>query len=252
MTNNDSPMKISVWYADSRKLSENETRQLLTLLPSSEQQRYDSIKLPRRRNEFLVGRAMVRQQLASHYDQPPQHWEIIPNKNGKPKITAGPIRPDFSISHSRGVVACAIVDSGPLGIDIEHINYKRDIDAIARKIFNPTEQTWFNQKKALKTNRFYQLWTLKEAWAKATEKGINAILCGTDLMHPDTTQKTFNEENFTFFCPHKDKAISNYWLCHFTLAKHFICGVVLNKNNEDKIPILTLHNYIVKNRTEEH
>lgn len=247
MENKSNPVQISVWHADSTQLSEVEKNQLIALLSPSEQQRYHDIKLPRRRNEFLLGRAMVREQLCSRYDQQAQSWQIEPNDNGKPEVTAGSIRPNFSISHSKGIVVCTIAECGPLGIDVEYIDSKRDLNTIAAEVFNATEQQWFNQKnRSLKRRRFYQLWTLKEAWAKATGVGIGAILRGADLMQTSASLQGFSEEKSAFFCSGNSGVISNYWLCHFILSKDFVCGIALHRNNEELPPKLTIHNYVVK------
>jgi len=240
-------VQISVWYADSTQLSKGEEKRLIALLSPPEKQRYHDIKLPRRRNEFLLGRAMVREQLCSRYGQQAQSWQIKPNDNGKPEITAGPIRPNFSISHSKGIVVCTIAERGPLGIDVEYIDPKRDLNTIATEIFNATEQQWFNQKnRPLKRRRFYQLWTLKEAWAKATGVGIGAILRGADLMQTGAPPQGFSEETSAFFCSDNSGEILNYWLCHFILSKDFVCGIALHRNSEEQPPKLTIHNYVVK------
>lgn len=236
---------IDVHYANTAALNSCNIPDYLALLSSTEQQRYQEIKLPRRRSEFLLGRAMLRQQLSSRYGTSPQNWPIEPNNNGKPKLIDGSIRPDFSISHSKGLVACAITTHGPLGLDIEQINPNRNIKTLAARIFNTAERAWFDHPDtAIRTARFYQLWTLKEAWAKATETGVGAILKGVDLMAEQTKVQLFNQDNKAFFHSDETSNTANYWLCSFDLENKFAASLALDRAKNPTTPQLTLRNFL--------
>ncbi len=251
MTSKKSPTQIDVWHADTARLTKYDRQHLLKLLPVVEQQRYKNISHPRRRHEFLLGRAMVRQQFSLRYGVSPQEWHIKPNENGKPKIYANPIRIDFSISHSSGVVTCAVSEHGSLGLDIEQVSTKRDIDSIAGRIFNITEQNWFDQRdKQIKLKRFYRLWTLKEAWAKSTGAGIGAILQGVDLIDANTVRQPFDDDNFGFFCNAENLGTSDHWLCHFELLENMAGAIALKKENDWQPPILHLHDFIYPHSIE--
>lgn len=85
---------------------------------------------------------------------------IFDNKR-KPRC---PGLPDFNISHSHELVACAVADQGNVGIDVERV---RKTGANLGRILAPEEQ------KAVQANpdRFFDFWTQKEAVIKADGTG---------------------------------------------------------------------------------
>lgn len=84
---------------------------------------------------------------------------FIPAQGEKPQL------PDvsFSISHSHGLVAVAMTrEKLELGLDIELLSEKKDIQRLAHRILSSSEYQEF-----LKENSsFYKFWTLKEAIIK--------------------------------------------------------------------------------------
>ncbi len=79
--------------------------------------------------------------------------------HGKPFF---PDRPglQFSLSHTKGVVACAVSDR-PCGLDIELENRKVNL-AAARRFFTPREIAYAGND----VQRFLEVWTRKEALIK--------------------------------------------------------------------------------------
>lgn len=75
--------------------------------------------------------------------------------------------PGFSISHSGELVACALSDEGPVGLDVERL---RPIEpARFARVFSAAEQAWIDGD----SGRFFELWTRKEAAVKLSgEHGI--------------------------------------------------------------------------------
>jgi phosphopantetheine--protein transferase-like protein len=112
-----------------------------------------------------------------------EHWTGRPAKShrlskaesGKPICIDGPA---VSITHSGGLVACAIADSGDIGIDLEAISPRRNIVKVARKFYSENEANWLETQAP---DRFFMLWVLKEAYVKAMGRsifgGINGLCC---------------------------------------------------------------------------
>ncbi|MDP4095543.1 4'-phosphopantetheinyl transferase superfamily protein [Paenibacillus sp. P96] len=100
------------------------------------------------------------------------HFEQSPK--GKPSIT-GHSGLQFNISHAGKWVVCAL-DTVPVGIDIEEI---RPIDVeVGRLCFSEQEFATLMRQRS-ETERlsyFYELWTLKESFAKADGRGISLPL----------------------------------------------------------------------------
>ena len=95
------------------------------------------------------------------------------NEYGKPFLN-NERRFHFNISHAGEWVVCAI-DREPLGIDIEPIE---SVDfSIAEHFFSKTEYRWLMAKEEPeRLFSFFDLWTLKESYLKATGKGLSSGL----------------------------------------------------------------------------
>jgi 4'-phosphopantetheinyl transferase len=80
----------------------------------------------------------------------------------------------MSISHSGDWVACAIADA-PIGVDIENLGCARDFGALARMVHSPSQCKAIAAAtdEADRAKRFYQWWTLKEAWFKRQGLGLD-------------------------------------------------------------------------------
>ena len=95
---------------------------------------------------------------------------ILRDTGGKPYFTSVPLC--FSISHSGNLCAVAISNEN-IGIDVEFIDEKRNIDAVARRFFKEDENLTLKDDTSRK--KFFRLWTRKEAYAKFTGKGLASI-----------------------------------------------------------------------------
>lgn len=151
--------------------SENSKR----VIPQSERAYAESCALSRR-NEFLASRWFLRRLLSS-YDSSvaADEWKFETNEFGKPSI-AGGSRLRFNISHSGDRIALAISESFDMGIDVER---RRDLDPLqlADSFFAEREISDLRVLSgASQLNRFFQYWTLKEAFIKAVGRGLSLPL----------------------------------------------------------------------------
>jgi phosphopantetheinyl transferase len=91
---------------------------------------------------------------------------------------------DFSISHSRNMVATAIQISneqlamsnekpppssfpeGRIGCDIQYCNPGKSCVEISRRFFHADEQAYIENAGTEQVRNFYRIWVLKEAWLK--------------------------------------------------------------------------------------
>lgn len=93
---------------------------------------------------------------------------------GKPSLKYQP-NIHFSLSHSGDYAICSIGDR-PMGNDIELIKEGRL--KVADRFFAQEELDWMYavQDEAEVTERMFRIWTMKEAFLKATGKGISLPL----------------------------------------------------------------------------
>ena len=102
--------------------------------------------------------------------------EILRDENGRPFFTKIPAA-DFGISHSGALAAAAFCEeNGRLGIDIEHVEEKKNTGKIAHRFFTETEQSdIFDPDGNICAEKFFLVWTKKEAAAKRDGRGLSAI-----------------------------------------------------------------------------
>jgi 4'-phosphopantetheinyl transferase len=131
------------------------------------------------RRDYALAHALLRQSLASTGNHAAADWQFTKDERGRPGLANGQLV--FSLSHTRGLVACAVSTVGQVGIDVEAV---RPIEAaqIADDFFSPEERRQFEslgtQAAAL---RFFDYWTLKEAYAKAIGAGLDLPLNATSF-----------------------------------------------------------------------
>ena len=85
---------------------------------------------------------------------------------GKPHLPGGP---DFSISHARGVVACAVARTGRVGLDLEAAGTVAT--ATAGRVLSASERAALDQGTLDATDA----WVMKEAVVKLLGRGIGAL-----------------------------------------------------------------------------
>ena len=168
--------EIHLLLVEEEKVDEVLLAQYSLLLSSDEIERHDRIRTVADRRRFLTTRAAIRTAL-SHCvpDIAPADWQFTCNDDGRPAI-AGPVYASgltFNISHAQGMVAIAIAREGMLGVDVESVCRVVDTMAVARRYFAPDEVSELQARpEAEQRILFFDLWTLKEAWVKATGKGL--------------------------------------------------------------------------------
>lgn len=133
------------------------------------------------RDRSLLGSRLLRlalQRLAGS-DAPLASLRYPPT--GKPRL-APPY--DFSIAHCDGQVVCALADDGPVGIDVEAPGTQR-ADHF-RLYLGEAERRWAGRDP----QRFYTLWTRKEAIVKAADgEGLREL---ADVkLDPDSDRASF-------------------------------------------------------------
>ncbi len=153
---------VGIFYADRRALADRVVEQWVT---TEDRQRLTAAMHPRRRSEYLAGRALLRHALARYPGSSAASFRIAVAENGKPTCVDGPA---ISVSHSGDVVVCALASNAVVGIDVE-TGRPRDAEAIAQRYFTAEEARWLAQDAE---PRFSMLWVLKEAYLKALGSGL--------------------------------------------------------------------------------
>ncbi len=127
------------------------------------------------RRSFLLTRALVRTMLSRYAPVDPAGWRFITNVHGRPEILDRPSGiPDlrFNISHTNGLIACAVTIGREVGVDVEHVGRHLTHD-VAGRHFAPAEVADLRRlPEEEQRTAFYDYWTLKEAYIKARGFGL--------------------------------------------------------------------------------
>ena len=111
---------------------------------------------------------------SGHPEITPQTCPVQRTEKGKPYFGDRP-EIQFSISHSRGLWACAVADR-PVGLDLQYHKTGR-LDNIPGRFFHPEEAAWLAKQGAEEDNSFrnafFDVWTAKESYVKWTGEGID-------------------------------------------------------------------------------
>ena len=145
------------------------------LLSKDEEERMARLVFERDRRRFLLTRALVRTMLSRYASVAPEAWSFVTNVHGRPEILHRPAGvPDlrFNISHTEGLIACAVTIGREVGVDVEHIGRRLTYD-VAGRFFAPSEVNDLEALPAEEQPRvFFDYWTLKEAYIKARGFGL--------------------------------------------------------------------------------
>lgn len=145
------------------------------LLSKDEHERMARLVFDRDQRAFVITRAHVRNMLSRYAAVDPAEWRFIENVHGRPEILDRPAgTPDlrFNISHTDGLIACAVTIGREVGVDVEHIGRHLTHD-IAGRFFAPDEVADLRGLPLQDQERvFFDYWTLKEAYIKARGFGL--------------------------------------------------------------------------------
>lgn len=153
----------------------------LALLDPEERRRHRRLRGEPARREFLVAHALARLALSRYAAVAPREWIFATGEHGRPEISgpegAPPLR--FNLSHTRGLVACAVTREAQIGVDVESGARRGRLLKVAERFFGESE---LRALRALapeqQKRRFLEYWTLKEAYLKARGSGISLPLRG--------------------------------------------------------------------------
>lgn len=148
-------------------------------LSASEQLRLVEMKVPKRRDDWRLGRWTSKLAVAGYLGlsrEPVElsEIEIRPQASGAPEafVKGKPARISLSLSHRDGIGICAVAPGGvALGCDLEFV--ERRSDAFVADYFTAEEQeTISGSPAALRDLLVTVLWSAKESALKALRAGL--------------------------------------------------------------------------------
>ena len=136
------------------------------------------------RQYFIAARATLRQILGSYLQIDPAALTFAYSEKEKPSLGGSEAGSgiEFNISHSGAIALLAFAREREIGVDVEQIRRDFETARIAARFFSASEQ---KQLPALpeeqRSEAFFLCWTRKEAYIKATGKGLSLPLHEFDV-----------------------------------------------------------------------
>lgn len=168
---------VHVWRAD-LDLPDWRLQQLAQTLSSDEQLRAERFYFERDRKHFIAGRGLLRAILGRYLDREPNQLQFSYSSRGKPALVNTNTRETlcFNLSHSSGLALYAVTRSRLIGIDLERVRPMPDAEKLAERFFCTHEygviSTLLPEQKQ---EAFFNAWTRKEAYLKATGDGLAGL-----------------------------------------------------------------------------
>jgi 4'-phosphopantetheinyl transferase len=181
-TRPDDDSTVDVAYRFVEAVQPAELSELDGLLSADERERRDRFRFPEAARVFSIAHGVKRRALSRRAAHPamPQDWRFWCDPLNKPHIVAeqaGQPPLQFNLSHCRLAVAVAVARGAAIGVDVEERGRPVDHGHIATRFFADSEVHMLRALgPAAAAVRFFELWTLKEAYLKAVGKGLTRPL----------------------------------------------------------------------------
>lgn len=131
------------------------------------------------RTEYTLTRALVRAALSLYADVEPARWRFAAGSHGKPSITEprGFEHLRFNLSNTRGMIVLLVLRDHEVGVDVEDTERQSQTVEVAERYFSELEvRALWALPAAQRRARFFEYWTLKEAYIKARGLGLSIPL----------------------------------------------------------------------------
>jgi 4'-phosphopantetheinyl transferase len=170
--------EVHLWRA-SMNCTAAQVEILKHTLSAEELRRAGRYRFKKDREHFIVARGLLRTILGRYLDEEPSQLRFCYGPHGKPALATvfGGDALRFNLSHSHGLALFAVTRRREVGVDLEYIQAHLADDQIAERFFSPREVALLRDlPKDVRREAFFIFWTRKEAFIKATGKGLSLPL----------------------------------------------------------------------------
>ncbi|MBN1164995.1 MAG: 4'-phosphopantetheinyl transferase superfamily protein [Candidatus Krumholzibacteriota bacterium] len=157
-------------------LPRKEIADLRKILSEKENSRANRFHFPEAGEAFIVTHAVLRRILADYTGLQPAEIKFNYGPHGKPglDLAGGPCPVQFNLSHSGRMALWGFTRERRIGVDVERLRDNYAGSRIEKRIFSEKELREFNRLPSKSKNAFlFHRWTGKEAYLKATGRGLS-------------------------------------------------------------------------------
>jgi 4'-phosphopantetheinyl transferase len=173
------PDEVHVWLVEPEQIEEPRLLEAyLGLLSPEEREKQRRFHFERHQRQYLVSHALVRLTLSRYAPVEPRAWSFVTNEYGCPRVEGeGSAGLRFNLSHTDGMAMVAVARDVDVGVDVEDALRKGETVALAERFFAPSEVAALRALEVPRQReRFFEYWTLKEAYIKARGMGLSLPL----------------------------------------------------------------------------
>ena len=165
-----------VWHALLEPTPER-VHQLSALLSVDERDRADKFSFKLDRSRFISARGGLRILIGRYLSKDPARLQFWYGPYGKPFLAGvDAAKLQFNVTHSGGRVLYAVAYGREIGVDLERINTKVSVEAIAESFFSINEVAELQLLSGEQKYRaFFGFWARKESYVKARGDGLTAM-----------------------------------------------------------------------------
>jgi 4'-phosphopantetheinyl transferase len=218
----DSSLIVEAFFAETKDFS-SEYSNIKNFINSEDKLKAERLHLVEDRYTYLICHTLLRLVLSRRLNIDPEEIPIVYDRNNKPWIRENPLF--FNISHSREAFAFAISQYSRVGIDLEKVDRNINFESITKRFFSREENEFILESPCDSTDRFFLLWTRKEALLKALGTGIITNLSRIEVFRQ---KNIFDRELFGNMVD--DSLFCDYYIYSKKMLDYYISIAVPQKS----------------------
>ena len=195
--------EVHIWKVDLDQFFEMQVSHT-SCLSTDEIQRANRFYFEKDQQRFIAARTSLRFLLGKYLGVSPPEIIFQYEDKGKP-YQKNNFKLHFNLSHSDQMALLGFVLHTPIGVDIELIKSDIEFETVAEHFFSAYEvKTLLSLPKSQRPEAFFNAWTRKESFIKATGDGLSFPLAEFDVsLMPDEPAK--------LLATHFDIEEAKYW-----------------------------------------
>lgn len=160
---------IEIWEIDINNENLKKSEEKISCLSELEKQKLYGFKFIKDYRVYLISHVAMRELLSRYLGRESHKIKYKYGEKGKPGVGGGIY---FNLSHTNNKALIGFYKKD-IGIDIEYKKEIEDYNGIGELVFTEEEIEYINNDSNKKKDRFYEIWTKKEAIIKSIGKGLS-------------------------------------------------------------------------------
>ena len=191
--------ELHLWHLP-LELNAADTVQAIKMLNATQRDKYHRRATEELQKAYLAGRFHLLTLLAAYNSVEPLDLQLSYGRLNKPYLDPNPQNIEFNFTDTttdQGASALlAFTKTHAVGVDIEALTRRSNFAAIVARRFSAAETAYVTAGDGeIDAQRFLAYWTRKEAFGKATGRGINFKMQDMDLASPGSFELNFTSDH---------------------------------------------------------